>query len=74
MTLSLFREYCKSQHTESIWLTVRDENQNAIRFYERFGFVREGDICWTSKTDGIIPGGVYKLKLDANKNIETVCI
>ena len=74
MTLSLFREHCKSKHTENIWLTVRDENQNAIRFYERFGFVREGDIFWTSKTDGIIPGGVYKLKLDANKNIETVCI
>ena len=51
-----------------------DENQNAIRFYERFGFVREGDIFWTSKTDGIIPGGVYKLKLDANKNIVNICI
>jgi hypothetical protein len=34
----------------------------------------EKDLFWTSKTDGKIPGGVYKLKLDANKNINNVCI
>lgn len=69
-----FAEYCKSQHAENLFLTVRAENIKARAFYERNGFVKDGEIYWNSKIDGKIPGVVYKWKLGADKNIETVCI
>lgn len=73
--LNEFIEWCKSNHAENIWLTVRAENKRALQFYEKNGFVKEGDIHWQKKVNKkieIIPGIVYKNKIVADKNIETV--
>ena len=72
--LDKFVEYCKSQHAENLFLTVRAFNYRAVLFYERYGFVKDSDITWFSKKDGIINGIVYRLRLVADKNIENVCI
>ena len=72
--LDKFVEYCKSQHAENLFLTVRAFNYRAVLFYERYGFVKDSDITWTSKKDGTIHGIVFRLRLVADKNIETVCI
>jgi GNAT superfamily N-acetyltransferase len=72
--LDEFIEYCKSQHAENLFLTVRAFNYRAVLFYERYGFVKDSDITWNSKQDGIINGIVFRLRLVANKNIETICI
>lgn len=69
-----FIEYCKSQYAENLFLTVRKYNDKAVNFYYRNGFVKDSDIVWTSKKDGIIPGIVFRLRLVADKNIETICI
>lgn len=69
-----FVEHCKSQHAENLFLTVREHNDEAVKFYNRYGFVKDSEIFWTSKKDGIIKGIVYRLRLVADKNIETVCI
>jgi GNAT superfamily N-acetyltransferase len=71
--LNEFIEYCKSQHAENLFLTVRKYNDKAVNFYYRNGFVKDSDINWTSKKDGVIPGIVFRLRLVADKNIETVC-
>ena len=71
--LDEFIEYCKSQHAENLFLTVRKYNDKAVNFYYRNGFVKDSDINWTSKKDGVIPGIVFRLRLVADKNIETVC-
>ena len=71
--LNKFIEYCKSQHAENLFLTVREFNTRAVEFYYRNGFVKDSEIYWTSKKDGIIPGIVFRLRLVADKNIETVC-
>lgn len=73
--LDEFVEYCKNKsgiHAENLFLTVRAANQRAVSFYERYGFVKDSDIHWTSKKDGIIKGIVYRLKLIPEKNIETI--
>lgn len=72
--LDEFIDYCKSQHAENLFLTVRAFNYRAVLFYERYGFVKDSDIFWTSKKDGIINGIVFRLRLVADKNIETVCV
>jgi hypothetical protein len=72
--LNEFVKYCKSHHAENLFLTVRAFNDRAVKFYERYGFVKDADINWTSKKDGNIPGIIFRLKLVADKNIETVCI
>lgn len=72
--LDEFVKYCKSQHAENLFLTVRAFNYRAVLFYERYGFVKDSDITWTSKKDGTINGIVFRLRLVADKNIETVCI
>ena len=72
--LDEFVEYCKSQHAENLFLTVRAFYYRAVLFYERYGFVKDSDIHWTSKKDGVINGIVFRLRLVADKNIETVCI
>jgi hypothetical protein len=68
-----FVEHCKAQHAENLFLTVREHNDEAVRFYNRYGFEKDSEIFWTSKKDGIIKGIVYRLRLIADKNIETVC-
>lgn len=72
--LSDFIQYCKTQYAENLFLTVRKYNDKAVNFYYRNGFVKDSDIHWTSKKDGTIPGVVFRLRLVADKNIETVCI
>ncbi len=72
--LNEFVEYCKSVHSENLYLTVRAFNYRAVLFYERYGFTKDSDIFWTSKKDGVIPGIVFRLRLVADKNIENVCI
>jgi hypothetical protein len=74
VVLNDFIQYCKSQHAENLFLTVRKYNDKAVNFYYRNGFVKDSDIFWTSKKDGVIPGIVFRLRLVADKNIETVCI
>ena len=49
--LTEFIEWCKSNHAENIWLTVRAENKRALQFYEKNGFVKEGDIHWQKKVN-----------------------
>lgn len=73
--LDEFVTFCKSKtgnHAENLFLTVRAANKRAVDFYERYGFVKDSDIHWTSKKDGIIKGIVYRLKLIPEKNIETI--
>ena len=72
--LNEFIEYCKSQHAENLFLTVRKHNDKAVQFYLKRGFIQDSEIFWTSKKDGIIPGIVFRLRLVADKNIETICI
>ncbi len=38
LLLTAFLEECRSQNVEEVWLEVRSNNDNAITFYERFGF------------------------------------
>lgn len=71
--LDRFLEYCKAHHAENLFLTVREHNDEAVRFYNRYGFEKDSEIFWTSKKDGIIKGIVYRLRLVADKNIETIC-
>ena len=71
--LDRFIEHCKSYHAENLFLTVREHNDEAVNFYNRYGFEKDSEIFWTSKKDGIIKGIVYRLRLVADKNIETVC-
>jgi len=72
--LDEFVEHCKSQHAENLFLTVRAFNYRAVLFYERYGFVKDSDITWIRNIDGVIIVSVFRLRLVANKNIETVCI
>lgn len=70
-----FVSYCKNKdgiHAESIFLTVREKNNRAIDAYIKWGFIKEGEINWKSKVDGIIPGLVFKYNLLAEKNIQTI--
>jgi hypothetical protein len=70
-----FVKYCKEKHCENIILSVRTENINAKKFYEKNGFelVDCNPEMWHGKKEGYISGSVYKLKLIADKNIETLC-
>lgn len=73
--LDEFVKYCKdksSTHAENLFLTVRAANDRAIAFYERYGFVKDSDIHWNSKKDGVIKGIVFRLKLIPEKNIESI--
>lgn len=72
--LDKFVSYCKDKHAENLFLTVRAKNERAVKFYERYGFKRECELNWHSKKDGVIPGLIFRLKLIADKNIETVCV
>lgn len=69
-----FVEYCKSKQCENIILSVRTANETARKFYERNGFqlVDENSEMWHGKKEGFISGSIYKLRLPADKNIETV--
>jgi len=51
MVLSKFIKYTDAP----IWLTVRKDNERAIRFYEKHGFREVGTIQWADDT---IPGVV----------------
>lgn len=73
IVLDRFVEYCKSHHAENLFLTVREHNDEAVKFYNRYGFEKDSEIFWTSKKDGSIKGIVYRLRLVADKNIETIC-
>lgn len=73
IVLDEFVEYCKRNHAENLWLTVREKNERAVNFYKRYGFVEECKIQWSSKKEGVIPGIIFRLKLIADKNIENVC-
>lgn len=66
--LDEFVEYCKSQGAPEIILTVRAFNENARKFYERYGFDYVEDTHWTSKKTGIIPGVIYRLQLNEIKS------
>lgn len=72
--LNEFIQYCKKERAENLFLTVREFNTKAVHFYLKNGFVIDSKIHWTSKKDGVIPGLVFRLRLVADKNIETVCI
>ncbi len=69
-----FVEYCKTNHCENIILSVRTANETARKFYEKNGFelVDENPEMWYSKKEGFISGSIYKLRLPAHKNIETI--
>jgi GNAT superfamily N-acetyltransferase len=69
-----FVKYCKSQHCENIILSVRTSNEIARKFYEKNGFelVDSNPNLWNSKKDGPIGGSIYRLRLPAEKNIETI--
>jgi RimJ/RimL family protein N-acetyltransferase len=58
-----FVEHCRSKGAENILLTVRAFNDRARKFYERYGFVYDSDICWNSKESGEIKGVVYKFSI-----------
>lgn len=45
--------------TEGVWLTVRESNLRARRFYEKHGFTEVSPISWS---DGNLPGVVYYRK------------
>lgn len=74
LVFNKFVKYCKDNHSENIILSVRTSNERARKFYEKNGFelVDQNDQMWHSKKDGFIPGSIYKLKLPADKNIETL--
>jgi len=72
--LDEFVTYCKKNHAENLFLAVKVSNTRAVSFYERFGFIKDSDIKWHSKKEGEIPGIIFRLKLVADKNIETICI
>lgn len=65
--LDKFVEWCKLKSTPNIWLTVRQDNDRACNFYDRYGFIRESECYWNSKEEGKVKGYIYKLKLE-NKN------
>lgn len=58
-----FAKHCRSNGSESIFLTVRALNEHARNFYERYGFMYMDDIKWNSKETGEIPGVIYKYNL-----------
>lgn len=58
-----FVDYCREMGGESIFLTVREFNEHARKFYEKYGFVYMDDIKWNSKETGEIPGVIYKYNL-----------
>jgi GNAT superfamily N-acetyltransferase len=72
--LSEFIKYCKSLHCENIILSVRTSNETARKFYQKNGFelVDENSQMWHGKKEGYISGSIYKLRLPADKNIETI--
>lgn len=73
--LDEFVKYCNDKsllHAENLFLTVRAENQKAVSFYERYGFVKDSDIHWNSKKEGLIKGIVFRLRLIPEKNIESI--
>ena len=72
--LDEFVKYCKDRHAENLFLAVKLSNERAVKFYERYGFIKDSDIKWHSKKEGDIPGAIFRLKLIADKNIETLCI
>ena len=66
--LDEFVEYCKEKGAPEILLTVREFNDNARKFYERYGFQYVEDTHWNSKKTGKIPGVIYRLQLSKNKS------
>ena len=71
LVLDKFVAHCKQNLAENLWLTVRAKNERAVAFYERYGFKKECDLNWHSKKDGKIPGIIFRLRLVADKNIES---
>lgn len=66
--LDKFVKWCKSQDGSAIYLTVRQENERACKFYDRYGFEMVSECHWNSKeVNQKINGYIYKLKLE-NKN------
>ena len=66
--LDEFVKHCISQGAPEILLTVREFNERARKFYERYGFKYVEDTHWTSKKTGKIPGVIYRLQLSKNKS------
>ena len=66
--LDEFVKHCKEMGAPDILLTVRAFNENARKFYERYGFEYIEDTHWTSKETGKIPGVIYKLPLQEIKS------
>ena len=42
-TLTKVLELAKNQNKQYVWLGVWEQNQGAIRFYERYGFIKFGE-------------------------------
>ena len=53
--LQRFFEYTVEGKT--VWLTVRSDNERAIKFYGKVGFKDVGNICWMK---GKLPGKVFR--------------
>jgi hypothetical protein len=49
-----------------VWLTVRDDNIRACKFYEKNGMTKVGSLCWPSKA-GPLNGSIY---LWVDKNVQ----
>lgn len=63
-TSEVFHNFVNNIETD-IYLTVRDENARAIRFYEKMGFVKAGEVYWKN---GEISGTVFLLTKENYKN------
>lgn len=70
--LNHFIEYCKSQRAENIFIAIGEKNTNIIDFYLDNGFVIDSKIHWGNEKNGIINGLMFRLRLTADKNIETI--
>lgn len=57
VVLNQFFDYIKT----NVWLTVREENSRACKFYEKNGMTRVGKTSWAKNT---VPGLVYHYSLD----------
>ncbi len=65
--LDKFVNYCKTKDGSAIYLTVRQENERACKFYDNYGFQMVAENYWNSKEFGKIKGFIYKLQLENEK-------
>lgn len=80
--LDKFVKLCKSNGGSNIYLTVRQENERACKFYNEYGFEIVAENYWKSKVEYCtgngdfdndayyykkIKGYIYKLQLENNK-------